>query len=137
MLARPLADATMRVLRLVCSEKFSNVVRAETEADASVTWAAKLSAEDIAPLDGDWQWPGGPTALPSKEALLTLLWALRVNEQRHSIVASSVSPAGLSDNTWTQRNKQQITPRVLTGCKRSRDGHGERCALSRKQRRLN
>lgn len=75
-LARPLMDATMEVLRLVCSEGCS-VVRVPGHDESAAPPAAAGEPQRRRPHG----WPEG-VALPSKEVLLTLLWALRVEERR-------------------------------------------------------
>ncbi|EFX05160.1 bzip transcription factor [Grosmannia clavigera kw1407] len=137
MLARPLVDATMRVLRLVCSEKPLDVVRVGGEAGAAGMRLAQLSADGAA--DGAWPWPGGRATLPSKEALITLLWTLRVYEKRGvrtSLGASTTTTTtiGQVKECWS---KQPLT-KGLPGWKRRRDVRGESRALGGdKHRRLN
>ncbi|KAL0937851.1 transcriptional activator hac1 [Colletotrichum truncatum] len=82
-LARPLMDATMEALRLVsegCDHRFGG-----------------LSTESPAGRDSGrvpQTWLNGAT-LPSKEVLVTLLWALKVEEQRmirNGLLSSSKIP---------------------------------------------
>ncbi|KAL2269341.1 hypothetical protein VTJ83DRAFT_1525 [Remersonia thermophila] len=81
-LARPLMDATMAVLRLASTEAFA--VDRVSGADGSA--AAPASGDAPRPLSrrGSTGWLQG-AALPSTEALLTLLWVLRVEERRLEI----------------------------------------------------
>ncbi|KAL2015540.1 hypothetical protein VTK56DRAFT_5251 [Thermocarpiscus australiensis] len=84
-LARPLMDATMEVLRLVSSKGCSDDrVSGGEDAPAAATAAG-----------GDSQRPlrGWPTRLPSKEALLTLLWVLQVEERRLQIRGQVDAPS--------------------------------------------
>ncbi|KAI0172683.1 hypothetical protein GGR52DRAFT_580397 [Hypoxylon sp. FL1284] len=71
-LARPLEDATMELLRLV-SEKGCDD-RVEELAVGSPGIKGDRSR-------GPQMWPEG-TSLPSRETLLTLLWAIRVEERK-------------------------------------------------------
>jgi transcriptional activator HAC1 len=71
-LARPLMDATMEVLRLVSE-------RCEVRAEGSS--AKNPVTRDGVPPPPEWLH-GAP--LPSKEVLLTLLWALRVEEGKRT-----------------------------------------------------
>ena len=73
-LARPLTDATMAVLRLVSSEGRDVSMGFDGEATSS---AAATGAQARC-------WPEG-APLPSAEVLLTLLWAIRVEERRMEI----------------------------------------------------
>ena len=73
-LARPLTDATMAVLRLVSSEGRDVSTGFDGEATSS---AAATGAQARC-------WPEG-APLPSAEVLLTLLWAIRVEERRMEI----------------------------------------------------
>lgn len=88
MLARPIKDATMRVLRSVCSEERLDSVSAGGQACSGVSQAAQWSETGITP-DGSWL---NKVTRPSKEALLTLLWALQVEEQRMSVPAKNKIP---------------------------------------------
>ncbi|PHH51687.1 Transcriptional activator hac1 [Ceratocystis fimbriata CBS 114723] len=71
-LARPLQDATMAVLRLV-TKRTSDVSTLELDMPSHV------QRESQAALLGGWR---NSSSLPSKEALLTLLWMLRLEEKR-------------------------------------------------------
>ncbi|KAI0107977.1 hypothetical protein F4776DRAFT_644286 [Hypoxylon sp. NC0597] len=129
-LARPLKDATMELLRLV-SEKGRDD-RVEELAFGSPGIKGDQSR-------GPQTWPDG-TSLPSREVLLTLLWAITVEERKlvvseeATIVSSPDSRLGLSSvpgqqtSTSTQNLVLSVTP------KRERDmtelGSGERIRLS-------
>ncbi len=75
MLARPLTDATMAALRLVRSEEVLDVSRVNG-VDVSPATPRSTAGET---LDGGW--PYG-TPLPSAHVLITLLWAIKVEERR-------------------------------------------------------
>ncbi|KAI1779069.1 hypothetical protein F4818DRAFT_238353 [Hypoxylon cercidicola] len=77
-LARPLLDATMELLRLV-SEKGCDD-RVEELAVGSPGIKGDRSR-------GPQMWPEG-TSLPSREILLTLLWAIRVEERKLNLSVS-------------------------------------------------
>ncbi len=91
MLARPIMDATLAALRLVPSEETPDVCRVARGPDASattsVTSAAKLSTASASSTTMTTTtpdlvgWPQG-APLPSAQVLLTLLWALRVEERK-------------------------------------------------------
>ncbi|KAI0190568.1 hypothetical protein F4808DRAFT_401376 [Astrocystis sublimbata] len=101
-LARPLGDATIELLRLKLSE--SREDRVEVLAEGSLGIKGVHSR-------GLLSWPKG-ASLPSREVLLTLLWALKVEERRirkhernnnkissfNSWPGSSVSPDKTSTN---------------------------------------
>ncbi len=75
MLARPLSDATMEALRLVQSEEKPDLHRV-SQGDGS-------SAQPQATTAAAAGWPDG-SSLPPKEVLVTLLWAIQVEERRMS-----------------------------------------------------
>ncbi|OAA61900.1 bzip transcription factor [Niveomyces insectorum RCEF 264] len=136
MLARPLMDATMRVLRSVCSEKSLGTVRAGEQVGPAAAEAEPWSVPGVAP-DGSWR---NPAALPSKEVLLTLLWALRVEEKRIAREAAATSCAAASPVAAKagsllacSRDKQSkgLTP---VGLKRKRFS-GQRDELPTRERR--
>lgn len=77
MLARPIRDATMRVLRSV-SEKQSDAVKAKGQLCSGVLGAVQCEETGNA-SDGSWF---NEVTQPSKEKLLTLLWVLRTEERR-------------------------------------------------------
>ncbi|KAI1101890.1 hypothetical protein F4804DRAFT_314771 [Jackrogersella minutella] len=91
-LARPLKDATMGLLRLVSEEGRDD--RVEELAFGSPGIKGGQSR-------GPQTWPDG-TSLPSREVLLTLLWAITVEERKlvvseeTTIVSSPSSRSGLS-----------------------------------------
>ena len=87
MLARPIRDATMRVLRSVCSEEQRDAATAGGEARPGIGRVVQWSETGIA-SDGSW---ANKATWPSKEALLTLLWALRVEERRMSMPTNNKS----------------------------------------------
>lgn len=82
-LARPLTDATMAVLRLVSSEGHQTN-RVSGSGDRTTAAANGLASQQLQ-HGGVVSWPNG-AALPSKEVLLTLLWAIRVEERRIQII---------------------------------------------------
>lgn len=84
-LARPLQDATMEALRLVaegCYDQAGNL------------WTSNSATRDDGPTPSDW--PDG-CHLPSKEVLMALLWALRVEERKlkSKLAASGPVPSGI------------------------------------------
>jgi transcriptional activator HAC1 len=88
-LARPLMDATMAALRLASTENTKVSGVSERADDWSAMAAAIGGGSASSPqleLSGDSNsekaWFDGTAPLPSKEALMTLLWALRVEEKR-------------------------------------------------------
>lgn len=81
-LARPLMDATMEVLRLVSSE--GPVVNRVSGGDVSAEAAAGAKSQRQQHRSGPTAWLNS-AALPSKEVLLALLWVLRVEERRLQI----------------------------------------------------
>ncbi|KAI0599498.1 hypothetical protein F4775DRAFT_550113 [Biscogniauxia sp. FL1348] len=107
-LARPLMDATMELLRLVSEGRDDRV-----EELASGPPGIK-GGRSRGPL----MWPEG-TSLPSREVLLTLLWAIRVEERKlltargmnNSNVVSLSSPCSRpgSSNTGVLREKTPTT----------------------------
>ena len=125
MLARPLKDATLRLLRSVCSEKLLESVSAGERARPRMVQAVQWSETDIA-TDGSWQ---NTATLPSQEVLLTLLWALRVEERRQSIWAKAKSMSPVT----TMSSSKVSMPRL----KRSIDGMclDDKCVLPRTSRR--
>ncbi|KAI0551701.1 hypothetical protein F4679DRAFT_537675 [Xylaria curta] len=70
-LARPLMDATMEVLRLVSEGR-------EDRVEGLATGSPGIKGDQSR---GPLLWPDG-ASLPSREVLLTLLWALRVEERK-------------------------------------------------------
>ncbi|CCC08668.1 unnamed protein product [Sordaria macrospora k-hell] len=85
-LARPLMDATMEVLRWVVSEEGRTVPQVSGE-DASAMATADRKEQRAQPSTGLLAfWPKG-AMLPSKEVLLTLIWTLRVEERKMRVRA--------------------------------------------------
>ncbi|KAI1137526.1 hypothetical protein F5Y05DRAFT_72571 [Hypoxylon sp. FL0543] len=128
-LARPLKDATMELLRLV-SEK-GREDRVEELASRSPGIKGDQSR-------GPQTWPDG-TSLPSREVLLTLLWAITVEERKLSseeatIVSSPDSRLGLSSVPGQQTTTSTQNPVLSVTSKGERDmaelGSGERIRLS-------
>ncbi|KAI8960225.1 hypothetical protein F5Y11DRAFT_330565 [Daldinia sp. FL1419] len=133
-LARPLKDATMGLLRLV-SEKGRDD-RVEELAVGSPGIKGDQSR-------GPQTWPDG-TSLPSREVLLTLLWAITVEERKllsskeATIASSPDSRLGLSSVPGEQTviPSQNIVLSVTTTSKREREmtelelGGGKRIRLS-------
>lgn len=130
MLARPLKDATLRLLRSV-SEKLLDSASVGERARPAIFQAAQWAEAGIA-ADGSWQ---NTATLPSREVLLTLLWALRVEERRQLISAEVKS---VSSAATKVTHKDLMMPKL----KRSNDGFclDDKKSLStasrRKQRRL-
>lgn len=122
-LARPLMDATMEFLRLVSEGR-------DDQVDGLATGSPGIKGDQGR---GTLLWPEG-TSLPSREVLLTLLWAIKVEERR--IIArerqSSASPlpssrpgsSVLREKTPTNNNNNNKNqPIVLsTAVKRKGDG---------------
>ncbi|KAI2780891.1 hypothetical protein F4815DRAFT_104751 [Daldinia loculata] len=129
-LARPLKDATMGLLRLV-SEKGRDD-RVEELAVGSPGIKGDQSR-------GPQTWPDG-TSLPSREVLLTLLWAITVEERKllvseeATIASSPDSRLGLSSVPGEQTPTQNLVLSVTTTSKREREmtelGGGKRIRLS-------
>ncbi|KAI0886314.1 uncharacterized protein GGS22DRAFT_160553 [Annulohypoxylon maeteangense] len=137
-LARPLKDATMELLRLV-SEKGRDD-RVEELAFGSPGIKGDRSR-------GPQTWPDG-TSLPSREVLLTLMWAITVEERKFTsttgtttieeeatIVSSPSSRPGLSSvlGQQTPPNKQHFVLSVTSKGERDMTtelGSGNRIRLS-------
>lgn len=97
-LARPLLDATMAVLRLVSSEDHGvDQVRGD-DASAAVTADGKEQRKQQ--RSGPTGWPEG-AALPSKEILLTLAWAITVESKRMKLSTDLGSHSVLTTTTPT------------------------------------
>ncbi|KAI1296121.1 hypothetical protein F5Y03DRAFT_387214 [Xylaria venustula] len=114
-LARPLMDATMEFLRLVSEGREDRV---EGLADGSPGIKGDRSR-------GLLTWPDG-TSLPSREVLLTLLWALRVEERkirRQECEKDASSPSSRPGSSVLQRKTSTNQNIVLSiGVKRKGDG---------------
>ncbi|KAK4190596.1 hypothetical protein QBC35DRAFT_75512 [Podospora australis] len=94
-LARPLRDATMEVLRLVSSEGFTvDGSRGDASAAAATDGQAQRKHSRGKPAS----WPES-RPLPSKEALITLLWALKVEERRANLRSQQVTSSSEPVNT--------------------------------------
>ncbi|KAI0008211.1 hypothetical protein F4779DRAFT_642125 [Xylariaceae sp. FL0662B] len=126
-LARPLMDATMDLLRLVSEGRDDRV---EGLAFGSPGIKGDQSR-------GPQTWPGG-TSLPSREALLTLLWAIRVEERKilskESKISEASSPSSRPGSS-VLREKASTRNYVLSvSTKRKRDmeemSGGKRLRLS-------
>ncbi|KAK4117836.1 hypothetical protein N656DRAFT_774057 [Canariomyces notabilis] len=92
-LARPLLDATMEALRFVSSEGCA-VDRVSGDDVSAPSAAAGGDSQRQLPRSGPASWGLNGAALPSKEVLLTLAWALKVEERRlqiRNLVKSSSS----------------------------------------------
>lgn len=106
-LARPLLDATMEVMRLVRSEETLDGLDRVTRDDGSSAASAEpgsTTGDDVL-LDGRWL-PGA--ALPSMEVLLTLAWALKVELRRMSY---REGPDGTIDTNITTTTMITSPPR--------------------------
>ncbi|KAI1359244.1 hypothetical protein F5Y08DRAFT_320021 [Xylaria arbuscula] len=113
-LARPLMDATMEFLRLVSEGRDDRV-------DGLANGSPGIKGDQS---QGPLMWPVG-TSLPSKEALLTLLWALRVEERkgRSQETNNNVSSSSSRPGSSVLREKASTTQTVLlVGGKRKGDG---------------
>lgn len=101
-LARPLQDATLEVLRLGFTKESGAtqvILGLEQLVGASV-------APDLARQVADAHWP-------SKERLMTLLWAIRSLERRIELREQGVQDV--------KNRSSKMTPRVTTRMRRSRD----------------
>ncbi|KAI0451218.1 hypothetical protein F5B21DRAFT_487679 [Xylaria acuta] len=124
-LARPLMDATMEVLRLVSEGR-------EDRVEGLATGSPGIEGDQSR---GPLLWPDG-ASLPSREVLLTLLWALRVEERRilsreNNKVSSSNSRPGSS---VLRKKTPTDQPNVLSVMGKRRgdgeaDGSGKRIRL--------
>ncbi|KAI1483488.1 hypothetical protein F4774DRAFT_367735 [Daldinia eschscholtzii] len=129
-LARPLKDATMELLRLVSKKGRDDQV--EELAVGSPGIKGDRSR-------GPQTWPDG-TSLPSREVLITLLWAITVEERKlliseeATIVSSPDSGLGSSSVPGQQTPTQNFVLSVTTTSKREREmtelGSGKRIKLS-------
>ncbi|KAI1122988.1 hypothetical protein F5Y10DRAFT_62777 [Nemania abortiva] len=116
-LARPLMDATMEFLRLVSEGR-------DDRADELAAGSPGIKGDQgRVPL----LWPDG-TSLPSREALLTLLWAIRVEERklRLSQGANDVpSPSSRPGSSVLREKKTPTTNQTFVlsvAAKRKGDG---------------
>ncbi|KAI0867711.1 hypothetical protein GGS24DRAFT_484706 [Hypoxylon argillaceum] len=121
-LARPLMDATMEFLRLVSEGRDDRV-------EGLAAGSPGIKGDQSR---GPLMWPDG-TSLPSREVLLTLLWAIRVEERKllsqenEKDVSSPSSRPGSSvlrektlPTTSTTTTNQTIV--LSVGAKRKSDG---------------
>jgi transcriptional activator HAC1 len=118
-LARPLMDATMEFLRLVSEGRDDRV-------DGLATGSPGIKGDQGR---GPLLWPEG-TSLPSREVLLTLLWAIRVEERKLIVARGSQNSASpppssrpgssvLREKTPTNTNQTIV---LSTAAKRKGDG---------------
>ncbi|KAK2025172.1 transcriptional activator hac1 [Colletotrichum zoysiae] len=121
-LARPLMDATMEALRLV-SEGCDNR-------------AGGFATEHTAQRDGSRQphtWLAD-TPLPSKEVLLTLLWALRVEERKmilRGLLPNNTQSPNPTDSTSAPSKNLMITaPSKRKRAEADTNGSGKRFQLA-------
>ncbi|KAK3311575.1 uncharacterized protein B0T15DRAFT_409562 [Chaetomium strumarium] len=126
-LARPLMDATMEALRLVSSEGYA-VDR--VCGDGASAAAALGEPQQQLSRRGPIGWLNG-AALPSKEVLLTLLWALRVEERRLQIreqVKSSSSSipgtSGIPETTGPTMSKTRYVLKISQKRNREEESRG-------------
>ncbi|KAI0801628.1 hypothetical protein GGR55DRAFT_667945 [Xylaria sp. FL0064] len=114
-LARPLMDATMEFLRLVSEGRDDRV---DGLADGSPGIKGDQSR-------GPLLWPDG-TSLPSREVLLTLLWALRVEERKllRAQETNDVSSPSSRPGSSVLRKKTPTNQTIVLsiGAKRKGDG---------------
>lgn len=113
MLARPLKDATLGLLRLASEGRDDRVERL---------------ADGLLGIKGDQSrgpllWPDG-ASLPSREVLLTLLWAIRVEERNMkareaTIVSQPASETPGSSVTEERTNQKNVLS--VSSLKRKRD----------------
>lgn len=106
-LARPLMDATMELLRLV-SEKGCDD-RVEELAVGSPGIKGDRSR-------GPQMWPEG-TSLPSREILLTLLWAIRVEERKLELSVSKEEATIVSPSPGSRPGSSSV-PEEQTSTKK-------------------
>ncbi|KAJ3565655.1 hypothetical protein NPX13_g7427 [Xylaria arbuscula] len=104
---------------------FENQVSSETFNQQPHLGASTHGCDDgVLASQGPLMWPVG-TSLPSKEALLTLLWALRVEERkgRSHETKNNVSSSSSRPGSSVLREKASTTQTVLlVGGKRKGDG---------------
>ncbi|KAI1420461.1 hypothetical protein F5Y12DRAFT_772955 [Xylaria sp. FL1777] len=113
-LARPLMDATMEFLRLVSEGRDDRV-------DELANGSPGIKGDQSR---GPLLWPDG-TSLPSREVLLTLLWALRVEERKVRLqeINNASSLDYLSRSCVLRKKTSTNQTTVLSvGGKRKRDG---------------
>ncbi|KAI0190531.1 transcriptional activator hac1 [Xylaria flabelliformis] len=114
-LARPLMDATMEVLRLVSEGR-------EDRVEGLATGSPGIKGDQSR---GPLLWPDG-ASLPSREVLLTLLWALRVEERKIlSRENKQVSPASSRPGSSVLRKKTSTDQTNVLSVMGKRKGEGE------------
>ncbi|KAK4143571.1 uncharacterized protein C8A04DRAFT_37366 [Dichotomopilus funicola] len=133
-LARPLKDATMAVLRLVSSEGSS--VDRVSGADEAATVAANGGSSQQLPRRGSIVgWPSG-AMLPSKEVLLSLLWVLRVEERRIRIREQAKASLKLGTSGVPRTSNMTKTYVMKVSSRNKHTRQGENRAVSSKRRRF-
>jgi transcriptional activator HAC1 len=118
-------DATMEVLRLASSERHE--VDRVQGGDASAAAAADGSPQQQKQQHDDSKestWPIG-APVPSRERLLTLLWAIKVEERRiqirDRITATEKEPGRPSVSETTTPTNHQKYVLLKIGSKRARE----------------
>ncbi|KAI1199783.1 hypothetical protein F5X97DRAFT_295400 [Nemania serpens] len=114
-LARPLMDATMGFLRLVsegCDDRVDELASGSSGVDGDQS-------------RGPLMWPDG-TSLPSREVLLTLLWAIRVEERKlsSSQETKDVSSARSRPGSSILRKKTSPDQTIVLSVAAKRKGDG-------------
>lgn len=113
MLARPLKDATLGLLRLVSEGHDDRVEGLED----------RLLGIKGDQGRGTLLWPEG-TSLPSREVLLTLLWAIRTEERKMKARESTIDSQPAPDKTGSTVPQEETNQTIVTSVsslKRKRD----------------
>lgn len=113
MLARPLKDATLGLLRLVSEGHDDRVEGLED----------RLLGIKGDQGRGTLLWPEG-TSLPSREILLTLLWAIRTEERKMKARESTIDSQPAPDKTGSTVPQEETNQTIVTSVsslKRKRD----------------
>jgi transcriptional activator HAC1 len=113
MLARPLKDATLGLLRLVSEGHDDRVERL----------ASRLPGIKGDQSRGPLLWPEG-ASLPSREALLTLLWAIRMEERNMKVREATIVSQPASDRPGSSVPQNKINQTFVlsvSSSKRKRD----------------
>jgi transcriptional activator HAC1 len=114
-LARPLMDATMEFLRLVSEGRDDRV-------EELATGSPGIKGDQSR---GPLMWPNG-TSLPSREVLLTLLWAIRVEERRlHSQENKNISSPCSRPGSSVLREKTSTNQTIVLSAAAKRKGDGK------------
>ncbi|KAI1734962.1 hypothetical protein F4680DRAFT_461997 [Xylaria scruposa] len=114
-LARPLMDATMEVLRLVSEGR-------EDRVEGLATGSPGIKGDQSR---GPLLWPDG-ASLPSREVLLTLLWALRVEERKILLRENNkVSLASSRPGSSVLQKKTSTDQTIVLSVMGKRKGEGE------------